>query len=301
MVEYALLFLVRAYGARKDKLQKSGVKMEHFGLWGTIVNVIAVTVGSLLGLGLKRLINGKKEQSETMRSISDCVLKGLALCALAIGITGTVKASVDGQILAALQGSYVGSPEYPVQLMSELSSERTLIIIISMALGALIGQLLDLDKLIGRLGERVEALASNRFGNVAQGFVSASLLFCVGSMTIVGALNSGLQNDHSMLYTKSVLDFVSSIVFSVSLGIGVLFSAAFVLVFQGSITLLAQWVAPFLSGEVITCMTVVGSLLIIGLALNLLGLTKLKIMNYLPAVFLPVFLLPIADWLAKLF
>ena len=273
--------------------------MEQLRLWGTLVNVFAVLVGSAIGLVAKRLLNGKK-RGERMEAISDCVMKGLGMCALAIGISGTVKASVNGQILSALEGSYAGTPATPVHLTATLVGERTLIIIISMALGALIGQLLNLDRGVNRLGEKIEQLAKTRFGNVAEGFVTASLLYCVGSMTVVGALNSGLLCDHTMLYTKSVLDFVSSIVFSLSLGIGVMFSAAFVLVFQGSITLLAQWIAPALSTDVITCMMGVGSILIIGLALNLLDLTKLKIMNYLPAVFLPIALIPLADWLASL-
>ncbi len=273
--------------------------MEQLKLFGTLVNVIAVLVGSAIGLLAKRLLNGKKK-GERMEAISDCVMKGLALCAMAIGISGTVKASVNGQILSALEGGYAGTPDAPIQLVTELVGERTLIIIISMALGALIGQLLNLDRGVNALGERIERVAKSRFGNVAEGFVTASLLYCVGSMTVVGALNSGLLCDHTMLYTKSVLDFVSSIVFSLSLGIGVMFSAAFVLVFQGSITLLAQWIAPALSADVITCMTGVGSILIIGLSLNLLGLTKLKIMNYLPAIFLPIALIPLADWLTSL-
>ncbi|MBQ5772616.1 MAG: DUF554 domain-containing protein, partial [Clostridia bacterium] len=161
--------------------------------------------------------------------------------------------------------------------------------------------LLRLDHAIHALGAKVESATRSRFGNVAEGFVSASLLFCVGSMTVVGALNSGLTGDHSMLYTKSILDLVSSILLSLSMGIGVLFSAGFVLVLEGSIALLAQWIAPFLGEAVVLCMSGVGSLLIIGLALNVLGVTKLKIMNYLPAIFLPIGLIPLSSWLASLF
>ena len=267
--------------------------MEQIKLWGSIVNALAVIGGSAIGLLIKRFIGaGKNERSA---ALSDCIFKGVGLCVLAIGITGTVKAAVNGQILAALSGSFVGDPSSPLQLTSELVGENTLVIIVSMAVGALIGQLLDLDRGINYLGERVEHLARARFGNVAQGFVSASLLFCVGSMTIVGSLNSGLTGDHSMLYTKSILDFVSSIIFSLSLGIGVMFSAAFVLTFQGSITLLANLAAPILSAEVIACMSGVGSILIMGLALNMLGVTKFKVMNYLPAIFLPAAIIPLAE------
>jgi len=120
-------------------------------------------------------------------------------------------------------------------------------------------------------------------------------------MTIVGSLQSGLIGDHTMLFTKATLDFVSSMVYASSLGIGVLFSAAFVFVFQGSITLLAQWIAPLLTDAVIAEMTCAGGLLIFGLGLNMIGLTKLKLMNYLPAIFLPMVLVPAADWLAVLF
>ena len=274
--------------------------MEHFKLWGTVVNMFAVLGGSMIGLLIKHFIGGGKKRSARMEQLSDTIIKGVALCVLAIGITGTIKAAVNDQILGALNGSYVGSPENPLPLVTELSGERSLLIFVSMVVGALIGQLLDLDCGINWLGEKVESLARERFGNVAQGFVTASLLFCVGSMTIVGSLNSGLLGDHSMLYTKSTLDFVSSILFSVSLGIGVMFSAAFVLVFQGSITLLAQWIAPLLSTEVITCMTGVGSILIIGLALNVLGITKLKIMNYTPAIFMPAIFIPLLEWAGTL-
>ena len=109
-------------------------------------------------------------------------------------------------------------------------------------------------------------------------------------MTIVGSLNSGLSGDHQMLYTKSLLDFIAAIIFASSLGVGVLFSAVFVLVYQGAITLLAGLVAPFLTEVVIAEMTCIGSVLIMGIGLNMLGITKLKMMNYVPAIFLPILL-----------
>jgi len=267
--------------------------MEQLKLWGSIVNALAVIGGSAIGLLIKHFIGtGKRERS---KALSDCIFQGVALCVLAIGITGTIKAAVNDQIRAAIEGGYAGDVSNPIRLVADLAGENTLVIIVSVALGALIGQLLNLDRGINRLGERVEKLARSKFGNVAQGFVSASLLFCIGSMTIVGSLNSGLTCDHSMLYTKSILDFVSSIIFSLSLGIGVMFSAAFVLIFQGSIALLAGWAAPILSIEVITCMSGVGSILIMGLALNMLGVTKLKIMNYMPAILLPAAIIPLVN------
>ena len=274
--------------------------MEQFRLWGTIVNAAAVIVGALIGLLIKQLL-GKRTTYARMEELSECIFHGIGLCVLAIGITGTVKAAVNDQIRAALAGSYVGDPENKLQLVASLAGEKTLLIIISVVLGAILGHILNLDAGINKLGDRIERVVSNRFGNVAQGFVSASLLFCVGSMTVVGSLNSGLTGDHTMLYTKAVLDFVSALILATSLGIGVGFSAAFLLVFQGSITLLAQWIAPYLNNDVITCMSIVGSILIIGLAFNVLGMTKLKIMNYLPAIFLPALLIPLADWVSGWF
>ncbi|MCI9405660.1 MAG: DUF554 domain-containing protein [Oscillospiraceae bacterium] len=220
---------------------------------GTWVNVAAVLIGGSIGLLIKKGLP---------TSLADTLMKGIGLCTVYLGITG----SLEGRD--------------PLKL------------ILSVVLGALVGEGLDLDGRVQRLGEWVERRFSQKSGGVslAEGFVTASLLFCVGAMTIVGALQSGLTGDHQMLFTKSMLDFVSSMIFASSLGAGVLFASAFVLVFQGGITLLAGFVSPFLGEAVIAEMTCAGSVLIIGLGLNLLGLTRLKVMNYIPAIFLPVLL-----------
>ncbi len=220
---------------------------------GTIINTIAVLLGAAIGLIMKKGLSEK---------LADTVMKGLGLCTLYLGISGS------------LQG------------------ENSMILIISMVIGALIGQALDLDDKINRLGRWLEGKFKSKNGesvSIAQGFVTASLLFCVGAMTIVGSLQAGLTGDYSMLLNKSILDFVSSIIFASTLGVGVFFSAIFVLVYQGAITLFAQWLSPVLSNEsVVNEMTCVGSVIIIGLALNMLGITKLKVMNYVPAIFLPI-------------
>ena len=166
--------------------------------------------------------------------------------------------------------------------------------VMDMAIGAVIGELLDLDGHLNRFAEKLEK-RFKRDGaktSLAEGFVTASLVFCVGAMTIMGALNDGLTGDHTMLFTKATLDFISSIIFASSLGLGVLLAAVAVLVIEGGIACLAGVVAPLLQYDaaVIPEMTVVGSLLIVGLGLNLLGITKLKVMNYLPAIFLPILL-----------
>ncbi len=221
---------------------------------GTIVNTIAVIIGAVIGMVLKKGIPEK---------LADTMMKGLGLCTLFLGISG----SLDGQ--------------------------NSLILIISIVAGALIGEGIDLDAKLNQLGQWLENKCKSKDGSkvsIAEGFVSASLLFCVGAMTIVGSLQSGLQGNHEMLFNKSMLDFVAAIIFASTMGVGVMLSAAFVLVYQGAITLLAQWVAPVLSDVVIAEMNCVGSVIIIGIALNLLGITKLKVMNYVPAIFIPILL-----------
>lgn len=229
-------------------------------LLGALVNAGAIVLGGLIGL-LIRLF-GRKKRSTGSGRFQDIVMKGVALCVAYIGISGLLK------------------------------GQNVLVAIVSVVLGGLLGEACRLEDGINKVGQMIE----RRFGakdttvSVTQGFVTASLLFCVGAMAIVGSLNSGIQGDHTMQYTKALLDGVSAIIFASSLGYGVLFSAGAVFVMQGGITLLARAIAPYLSEVVIAEMTCVGSLLILGLALNLLGITKLKVMNYVPAVFLPILL-----------
>lgn len=252
-----------------------------FGMLGTLVNTVAVLIGGAIGLLCKKAIP---------KRLSDTVFKGLGLCTLFIGITGVFQDGVN-----------------------------TLVVIMSVVLGAIIGEGFDLDKRINTLGKWIEDKASKGKEDgkisIAQGFVSASLLFCVGAMTIVGSLQSGLANDHTTLFTKSILDFVAAIIFASSLGIGVLFSALFVLVYQGimsfgsyligtlfatSADMLTQTaqLTPFMI--TVNTMNCVGYIIIIGLALNMIGITKLKVMNYVPAIFMPILLCPIADLIMTL-
>jgi len=222
-------------------------------MFGVFVNTAAVLAGSAIGLLIKK---GLRER------ITSAVMLGIGLCTLYLGWSGT------------------------------LVGQNAMVLILSMVIGAAIGTACDLDGRFDRFAQRIQSRFRGKGGgaSVAEGFVTASLLFCVGAMTIVGSLQAGLTGDQQMLLNKSVLDFISSIVLSASLGIGVPLSAAFVLVFQGGIVLLAQMISPFLSDAVIAEMTCVGSLLIFALGLNLIGLTKIKVLNYLPAVLLPILL-----------
>lgn len=215
---------------------------------GTIVNVAAIIVGSLLGFLIKGGIPKK---------VGDTVIQGLALATVLIGILNAVKVN------------------------------NLMLLIISMVIGSAIGEAIDLDRFLNSIGDLIEAKLKGKGGKVSQGFVTASLLFCVGAMAIVGALDSGLKGDNSTLFSKSVLDFVFSLISASSLGIGVLLSAVSVLIYEGSITLLASSLKGLLVTSVITDMSAVGGLLIIGIGINILGIGKLKVANFLPAMFIP--------------
>lgn len=227
---------------------------------GVIVNAVAVIIGSAIGLVFKKGIPER---------LSDAIMKGLGLCVVYIGISGSLKGS------------------------------QTIIVILSMILGAVVGTLLDIDAFITRLGDTLEKKfsGSGEKVSISQGFVSASLLFCVGAMTIVGSLTAGLTGDNEMLYTKSVLDFISAIMLTVSLGIGVMFSSAFILVFQGAIALLAGVLSPIFSEAAINETICAGSLLIVGIGLNMIGITKLKVANYMPALLFAPLLVRLAGLL----
>lgn len=220
---------------------------------GSLVNAAAILLGSAVGLLLGKLIPER---------IGLAVKRGIALCVAYIGIDGM------------------------------LAGENTLVAILSMVLGAVIGEALCLDDRVQALGSWAERRFGGKNSNISlsDGFVSTVLLFCVGAMSIVGSLDSGLIGDHSTLYAKSVLDGVTSVVYASTMGVGVALSAPVVLVYEGGLALLASLIEPYLTEAVILEMKCIGSILILGLSFNLLGLTKTKVVNYLPAVFLPILL-----------
>ncbi len=218
---------------------------------GVLANVATVILGSLVGLLIKKGLPQR---------IAGAMTTATALAVLYIGIDGM------------------------------LSGQKTLVLVLSLVLGGVLGTLLNLDGHLENLGRKLESRFRSGNARVAEGFISATLLFCVGAMTIVGALRSGLSGDHEMQFTKAILDFISSIVLASTLGWGVMLAAVSVLVLQGSIVVLAGAIAPVLSTAVIDEMTCVGSVLIFALALNMLGITKIKLMNFVPAIFLPIVL-----------
>ena len=148
-----------------------------------------------------------------------------------------------------------------------------------------LGERLDLDGRLQRFAARVTEKTGERFGDVGKGFVSASLLFCVGAMGIVGALSDGLTGDASVLYTKAMLDGGASILFAASMGVGVLFAAVPVLLYEGAITLGATALSPFFTEAMLAETNGVGGVLVLAIGLNLLEITELRIANFMPAIF----------------
>lgn len=230
---------------------------------GTLINCAAILLGSALGLLLRK---GMKPR------VSQTVMQGIGLSVVLIGLAGALK------------------------------TQNTLLVILSMVLGGVAGSLLDLDRRMNDLG----AYAQRRFsrggeaGNAfAKGFVTASLVFCVGAMAVVGALDSGIRGDHSTLIAKSALDGVAAVVFASSLGAGVMLSALPVLVYQGAIALLGSAVAPLLSDPVVGEMSAVGGLLIVGIGLNMLLDKDIKVANLLPAILVPFLYYPLCQLLTR--
>jgi uncharacterized membrane protein YqgA involved in biofilm formation len=182
----------------------------------------------------------------------------------------------------------VGLAVILIGLKTALKSDAILIIIISLAIGSLIGELLRIEDRLEQVGHWIGRRLSRDSEGISKGFVSASLLYCVGAMAIVGAMESGLSGNHQTLFAKSILDGVGSIIFASTMGIGVIFSAISVFVYQGLITLAASSIKPYLFPEVVSQMSAVGGLLIFAIGINLLEIKKIKIGNMLPAIFVPL-------------
>ena len=216
---------------------------------GTIVNTLAIIGGSLIGLLFR---GGIPRQTNTT------VMQAISLAVILIGLKGAFK------------------------------SDAFLLIIISLAVGSIAGELLCIEDRLEGLGQWFERRMQRMGNGISKGFVTASLVFCVGSMAIVGSMESGLTGNHQTLFAKALIDGIASIIFASTLGFGVMLSGLSVLVYQGLITVTAAMVKPFLTPEVITQMTAVGGLLIVAIGLNLLEISKLKVGNMLPAIFVPL-------------
>lgn len=230
---------------------------------GTLINVILVIIGSLIGLLFKKAIPERFKTS---------MVQALALATMTIGLTGIINASST-----VVEGG-------------KLSGNYTILMVISMAVGTLIGEIINIDKRLEGVGEFFQKNFTPNEGSstFAQGFVTASLVFCVGSMAILGSLNDGINHDPTILITKSLLDMIMSVVFASTLGLGVMFSAISVILYQGLITLCASLLSPLLTDVVISQMSFVGSILIMGIGFNFLYKPKLRLSNMLPSMFIPL-------------
>lgn len=227
---------------------------------GTIVNAAAVIVGGIAGTLLKSGI------PERYKSV---VMQGIGLSVLFIGISGTLK-----EMITVINGN-------------KLDRQYIMLMIFSLVIGGLMGEFLKIEKRLENVGVWFQSKIPSNGGSFSDGFVTASLVYCVGAMAIVGALEDGLVGNTSTLFAKSILDGVTAVIFSATMGIGVAFSAIPVFIYQGSITLLAGVVKPWLTDMVISQMSLVGGILIFAIGINLLEIKKIKVGNLLPAIFIP--------------
>jgi len=232
---------------------------------GTIVNVITVVVGTAIGCLLKHAIPEK---------IQKIIMQAIGLGTVSIGIA------------------------------SAIQTQNFVLFIISLALGAAVGRTIGIESGLERIGDKLEKRFSSEGNTIAEGFVTATLIYCVGAMTILGSIQSGLTGNHELLFTKSILDGIVSIVLASTLGYGVGLSAIVILLFQGGITLAASVLAPFMTETVMREISAVGGALIIGIGINLLDIKKIHVGDMLPAIFIPPIyyaVLPLLEKLITLF
>jgi uncharacterized membrane protein YqgA involved in biofilm formation len=215
---------------------------------GPVVNAVVIVVCALAG---SFLIRGIPERFE------EILKKAIGLSIIYVGIRGA------------------------------LDNERVLLLIMSMVGGAILGELINIDKQMNRFGAWAEKKLGMSGGSFSKGFVSASILFCTGSMAIVGSMQSGLLGNHETLFAKSILDGSISVVFAASMGIGVIFSALPVLLYQGAIALASMAIKDLLSPDIIREMSAVGNLLVAAIGFNFLGVKEIRVANLIPAIFIP--------------
>ncbi len=216
---------------------------------GTIVNSLAIIVGGFMGIMIKK---GLKD------NYKEIVMQGIGLSVIVIGLMGAFKA------------------------------QNILLVIISIVIGSLIGEMIGIEKGLNMLGRSLQSRVGGNNSSFSEGFVTTSLIYCVGAMAIVGALESGLTGNHETLFAKSILDGITSVIFASTFGIGVVFSGVSVFIYQGIITIAASSLKELLTDSVITEMSAVGGILIMGIGLNIMDIKKIKIGNMLPSIFIPL-------------
>lgn len=230
--------------------------------YGSIANAIAIIVGSIIGCTL---------HSRFPDRVRRIVFQGLGLCTLLIGLQMAFKV------------------------------QDILVVIFSILFGGIAGELLRLDSLLERLGNRFKKALKSNNPKFTEGLITASLIYCIGAMAIVGSLEEGVSGDPTVLYTKSILDGFASIALASSLGSGVLFSFIPVFIYQGLLTLFAGFFQQYFAPELIAQLSATGGLLIVGISISLLEIKEIKLSNLLPALPLVLVFTPLASWVHALF
>ncbi len=221
---------------------------------GNYINFITIVIGCLIGLLLKK---GLKDEYKAI------IMQAIGLSVLFVGAAITIGGLLD-------------------------PDSEPVLFIVSLVIGGLVGEMLGIERALERLGAFIQRRVGASDNNVAQGFVTASLIFCVGTMAIIGSLESGLTGNHNTLFAKSVIDGITSMILASTLGIGVIFSSAAVFIYQGSIILFSGILEPLLTANVIREISIIGGILIFGIGLTMMEIRKIRTVNLLPAVVVPV-------------
>ena len=228
---------------------------------GTIINTLAVIVGGLIGMCLK---NGLK------KNLQDILMQACGVATIFIGASGTI-----AKMFVIENGT--------------ISTQGTMLLIFSLVLGGLLGEVINIEEKMDILGEKIKkAVKAEKDNLFVEGFVNVSLIICVGAMAIVGSIQDGISGDYSLLATKAILDLVIVIVFASTYGLGAVFSAVPILVYQGGITLAAAIGGSFLSDVIISDLSFIGNALIFCVGINIAFGKKLRVGNMLPALLVPV-------------
>ncbi len=240
-------------------------------LSGTLINSILIIIGTVAGLLFKKILPQK---------LKDTLLQAVGLIVIFVGVGGAVSATLTYE-----DGVF--------------GTKDTLLMIISMVLGTVCGELIDIEKQLDRLGAfcQRKLIKNDSKSTFAEGMVTASLIFVVGAMAVVGALDNGIRGDNSTLVAKGVIDCITAMVLASTLGVGVMFSAVPVFLYQGAIALLGVYIEPYLTSAVISQMSFTGSILIFAIGVNMFGIIKIKVGNMLPAIFMPI----VFDLLSRIF
>lgn len=231
-------------------------------LSGTIINAVLIVIGATAGLLFKKVLP---------KRLKDTLLQAVGLIVMFVGIGGAVSAALTYE-----DGAF--------------GTKDTLIMILAMVFGTIVGELINIEKQLDRFGAfcQRKLVKDDAKSTFAEGMVTASLIFVVGAMAVVGSLDNGIRGDNSTLVAKGVIDCITAMVLASTLGIGVMFSAVPVFVYQGAISLLGVYIEPYLTEAVISQMSFTGSILIFAIGVNMLGFIKIKVGNMLPAIFMPI-------------